>query len=579
VKKDLSLLGFLLPAIGLAALLLLASMRSTAVPLAGVARYPTVPFGETPPIPTSIPSPYPTNTPMPFPTSTPWPTSPGEPTDTPGPTAPGEPTETVPPDVEVVDVAVPVPPEPIPAPWVGVVDYLVENVYAQGIWQGVWIVNTNSSLYEQGLLRYRVFRANPVAEGDLRPVDPVDNVHIARPQCLVNGEWVYVPGTWYYNGTSSVVVDPSYYGSELIHYGPPGYPEEFDVLRRYHFAYVPEPAYPDATVWNFGALGECSDLGGGGEPTPAPPPPPTPPPPVPECPSCNVTVSPYGTLESPYLVPRETITLTWNCAHPPEASLAGYTMRAWAYDGSSWSVVANQDLGPYAPRQVILAVVPGLVYHARVTARFDVGGNEQGCCSGDTYFRYSMVMPPELGSPEARLDYYSDHDSDPSRGPNNPYRTTGPFMLWNFGEFLHAHPSAEWTHPAYPGWQARTDILKWRYRGSEIGGTRYPARCTPPAALSCDWQEEQPGPLTYLHLRWYKYLMAGESENLAAGGNLTWVYVTNPLTVSLSYDVQAETTWTNTETGFEVTWPAFTQTLTVTVDLKYVTTYRYDWPE
>jgi hypothetical protein len=278
-------------------------------------------------------------------------------------------------------------------------------------------------------------------------------------------------------------------------------------------------------------------------------------------------------------VPHEAITLTWDCAYPPEANLAGYTVRAWAYDGDSWSVVHSQEVSPMAPRQVALAVVPGLLYRGQVTARFDVAGDEQGCCSGDTYFRYSMVAPTDPGSPEARLDYYSEHDSDPYRGPDNPYRTTGPLLLWNFGEMLHAHPSAAWTHSTVPGWQPRTEILRWRYRGSAIGDTWHAASCAPPAASSCGWQEERPGALTYLHLRWYKVLLAGEAENLASGDDLTWVYVTDPLTVSMAYDVQAETTWRNEETGFEVTWPAFTRTLTVTVDLKVATTYRYNWPD
>jgi hypothetical protein len=272
-------------------------------------------------------------------------------------------------------------------------------------------------------------------------------------------------------------------------------------------------------------------------------------------------------------VPQESITLTWDCAYPPEADLSGYTVRAWAYDGSSWSAVYNQEVSPMAPRQLTLAVVPGLLYHGQVMARVDVAGSEESCCWGDTFYRYSVVVPPELGSPEARLDYYSDHDSDPSRGPDNPYRSTVPALLWNYGEFLHAHPSAEWTHSSFPGWQPRTDILKWKYRGSRVGDAWHPVRCTGAGDRSCDWQDEIPGRPAYLHLRWFKYLMPGEVENEAAGDNLTWVYTASPVPVALSYQVQAETTWTYTATGFQVTWPAFTTTLTVTVDLQYSTTY------
>jgi hypothetical protein len=147
-------------------------------------------------------------------------------------------------------------------------------------------------------------------------------------------------------------------------------------------------------------------------------------------------------------------------------------------------------------------------------------------------------------------------------------------MLWNYGEFLHAHPSAEWTHPPVPGWQPQTDILKWKYRGSKVGDVLYPARCEGARDSSCDWQEETPGQLIYMHLRWFKSLLTGETENQAVGDNRTWVYVTAPQVVTVSYQVQAETTWTNLQTGYQVTWPAFTTTLTVTVDLEYPATYR-----
>jgi|GEM_PF-2140911 len=587
MRKNFPVLAILLLATVAAGIAILGGLPSPAPAQASVLAHIIT---ETPD-PTHTPAPAtatarPTNTSLPWPTSTPRPTNtPGGPTSTPAPTDdPGDPTATpLPPDFEIVDVAAPVPPDPAPAPWVGVVDFLVENLYVNDVWQGVWVVNTNPSLYENRAVRMEQVQANPAAQGDRCPDSPADDVHITRPQCQVNGEWWYVAGAWYYNGTSDVAVDPDWYDEELFHYGHPEYPEEFDVLVRYHHAYVPEPACTGACAWNFGADYTCDQMpgggGGGGEtPTPTPPPPPPSPTPVPECPSCSMSVSPYGTLDSPYLTPREGLTLTWSCAYPPEAELAGYAVRVWAYDGSSWAIIATHDISPDAPRQLVLDVVPGLLYRAQVTARFDVGGAAQSCCSGDTYYRYSMVVPPDPGSPEARLDYYSDHDSDPSHGPDNPYRTTGSAMLWNYGEFLHAHPSAEWTYEVHPGWQARTDIRQWKYRGSKIGDTWYAATCTPPAARSCDWQEERPGILAYLHLRWYKHLQAGETANLAAGDGLTWVYVTDPLTVSIAYDVQAETTWRNEQTGFEVTWPAFTQTLTVTVDLQYATTYRYGWP-
>ena len=146
-------------------------------------------------------------------------------------------------------------------------------------------------------------------------------------------------------------------------------------------------------------------------------------------------------------------------------------------------------------------------------------------------------------------------------------------MLWNYGEFLHAHPSAEWTHPEVPGWEARTDIRQWKYLGSWIDGALLPAACAGTADPSCGWQEEVPGSPTYIHLRWFKYLLSGEVEN-EAHGDRTWVYTTEPLTVGLAYAVQAETTWTDQQTGYTVTWPAFTATLTVTVDLEYLSTYR-----
>jgi hypothetical protein len=77
-----------------------------------------------------------------------------------------------------------------------------------------------------------------------------------------------------------------------------------------------------------------------------------------------------------------------------------------------------------------------------------------------------------------------------------------------------------------------------------------------------------------MHLRWYKVLLPGETEGVAEGNERTWLYQTDPMTVTFSYQVRAETTWTHLETGTTVAWP-FTDTLTMTVRLRYLSTYRH----
>jgi hypothetical protein len=517
-------------------------------------------------------------TPSSVPTRTARPTAPGAPTAPPGPTAPpAEPTEPAPPDYFIVDVAAPVPPEPAPAPWVGVVDFLRRNICVThgGVTacQGDWIVNANPSLYENRNRRTEQLPINPASQGDMRPAAPADDVHVPRPQCLVNGQWIYVPGTWYYNGLSDVVVEAGWHDERFIHYGPPQYSVEFDVLVRYHRAHVPEPGYPGRTAWNFGALGECRDIGGGGggEPPPPPPPPPPPEPPPAGCPACYVNVVPAGTREDPSEAPWQTITLTWDC-QAEGGEPTGYVVRAYVPQGEEWVLRERRDL-PESARRAVLPVVPGFLYRAEVAALFDVGGSEQECCFGETYYRYYQELPTRTASLEARVEYWSEHDPDyPAHGPDNPYRTAGPFLNWNYGETLHAHPTAELVEPVPPaGWSAGTTLLRWRYRGSATNEW-HPARCDPPGAASCGWFEELPR--AYVHLRWFRHLLPGETEGVAAGDTRAWAYATDPLTVSLAYQVQAETTWTNTQTGFQLTWPAFTATLTVTVDLQYPTTYR-----
>jgi hypothetical protein len=533
--------------------------------------YPTIPL-ETIPPPTQTPQP--TNTALPMPTRTPQPTTtPGSPTELPQPTLTEEPEPTVPPNIEVVDVCDD-PPAPIPAPWVGVVDYLLENVYANGVCQGVWIANSNDSLFENSDARTRV-EANNVSEGDKRPADPADNVYIARPTCLANGQWVYVAGTWFYNGIAHVVTDPGVYWAELVHYT---YPEDFDVLRNHHHTSVPVPAYDSHTWWNFAAQYTCEQQGGPEPPQPPPPPPPTPTPPPAECPSCVISVSPAGSLEAPYLSQDRSLTLTWSCAHDPGADLTGYVVRVWANAGSEWLPFGEPHrIGPEEPRQVALEIPTDVLYRAQVEGHFNVNGNEEGCCAGDTYYRYSFEVEPPTHTAEARVEYWSEHDPDyPIHGPDNPYRTSGPLMNWNYGEVLHAHPTVEFENsaPPSPAWTVLTSILKWRYRGGTT--TRWhewhAAECNPPEAPSCDWQDELPR--QYMHLRWYKHLLPGETEGVAEGDSRQWVYATDPLTVTFSYQVQAETIWTNTQTGFQITWPPFTETLTMTVRLRYLSTYR-----
>lgn len=578
-KANIPLLALLL-ALGAAGLLGMLTQGGAPPALAGVPPEPSPtrtrrPTG--PPHPTAMRTPASTRTPAPTRPPTPSPT--GWPTATPSPTAePGAPTETpLPPHEQVVDVVWPVPPEPPPAPWVGVVDYLLGNVCAEykgtTVCQGEWIVNTNPSLYEDISKRTDDLPANLVLLGDMRPTEPDDDVYISRPQCLVNGEWMYAPGIWYHNGLSEVRVEDEPFDTKIVHYGPPTYPVEFDVLVRYHRAYVPEPAYSEDTAWNFGAHGTCEGVGDGGEPPPTPPPPPTPTPPPAECPACELVLSPEGTLESPYLSPWQRITLTWNCDYSPEAPPVGYVLRAWGYDGQDWVTVAREEFSPEAPRRATHDIVSGWLYHARVQALFEVQGQGVACCDDETYYRHALLLPTPVGAPEARLDYYSEHDRDPTRGPDHPYRSSGPAIRWNYGEFLHAHPSAEWSHPEVPGWDGRTDVRRWKYLGSWIDGALRQARCADRTDPSCGWQEEVPGEPVYIHLRWFKNLMRGEVEN-EARGDRTWVYATEPQTVGLVYALEAETTWTHRETGYTVTWPAFTTTLTVTVDLKYLSTFR-----
>lgn len=536
-----------------------------------------IPPGDTdPPTPPPTGTCPPTETSKPWPTSTPWPTS-GIATSTPLPTdAPGVPTETpLPPDTFIVDVAAPVPPEPVPFPWVGVVDYLRRNVCVtyggHTACQGDWIDNANPSLYENSLRRQHVDSADPISQGDMRPAEPDDDVHIPRPQCLVNGGWVYVPGTWYYNGLSNVVVEDNWHNEQLLTYGPPQFPVEFTVLVRYHRAYVPEPNYPGQTAWNFGALGECHGGGGGGEPPPSPPPSPTPAPTPASCPNCNVSIAPPGLPSIPYLTPWQDITLTWSC-HAESGSPIGYIVRVYTAGSGQWDLRYRDDL-PEDVRQLALPVDPGFLYRAEVTAIFDLDGTTTVCCSGETYYRYYQELPTGTASLEARVEYWSEHDPDyPNHGPASPYRTSGSVLAWNYGETLHVHPTAELIEPVPPaGWAAHTALLRWRFRGS-VAGEWHPARCDPPDAPSCGWFDESPR--TYIHLRWFRNIMPGEIEGVAVDDARTWVYRTDPTTVTLAYQVQAETTWTHTQTGLQLTWPAFTTTLTVTVDLQRPTTYR-----
>lgn len=206
---------------------------------------------------------------------------------------------------------------------------------------------------------------------------------------------------------------------------------------------------------------------------------------------------------------------------------------------------------------------------------------EQGCGGGRGFstlcqwYYTAATTPTIVPSLQARVDYYSERDRNPYRGPANPYRTGGPFMLWNYGEPLHAHPSATWTNPSYPGWSAETRIKAWRYRGSTT--TRFiPASCAVWNDPACGWHPEaSPVHLDYIHLRWYKYLRPGEREGQAAYDTAFWPYATNPMTVSFSYDVRAETTWTPTgDWGYTFTIP-FTQTLTMTVCLLRPVTRNY----
>ena len=515
------------------------------------------------------PTPTRTNTPIPSPTRTPPPSpTPGGPTLPPTRTPPpGQPTATPLPPGKVHDLDVcDDPPAPIPAPWVGVADYLVENrCVAEGTTThcyGVWIVNTHDSLYENRVRRGTQLERNPATQGDMRPETPTDDAHRLRPQCLMGGEWWYVGGRWYYNGTSRPIVDSHPYFSQIFK------PEPGLTIRvAYYHAYVPEPSYDAATAWNFGASYVCRDYGNPG-PTPVPPPPPPPPtPPPPACPSCTLQVThPEGSPGSPFLSPYQAVTLIWNCAGAP----AGYTVSIWASDGSPWALVRREEIPPTEQR-LSLEVLPGFLYRARVDAIFMVGGTRTACCSDDTYYRYSRVLPPTpVPDLHARVDYYSDHDSDPSHGPNNPYRTSGSSMHWNYGEVLHAHPSAQWDEPAYPGWRAETQILKWKYRGAITKDGWHPARCHPPGASSCGWQKELPR--SYMHLRWYKYLMPGETEGVAEGDERRWVYATDPMTVIFSFQVVAETTWIEETLGYSITIP-FTDTLTMTVRLRYPVTY------
>ncbi len=453
----------------------------------------------------------------------------------PGPTdEPGEPTETPGPEF-VVDIAAPLPPDPIPAPWVGVIDFLRQNVCVSHggttVCEGDWIANTNPSLFENRVIRREDVDANLVAEGDMRPDNPADDVHVARPRCLLNGEWWYVPGAWYYNGTSSAVVDEAVYRTVVQHYGPPEVPREeaFDVLVRYHYAHVPEPAYPGATAWNFGASGECKDLGGGGGgPTPTPPPPPPTFPPVPvDCPSCALSVSPLGAIESPYLVPSTSVTLTWVCSYP-SGDLTGYSARIWSYNGTQWSVVDQRDL---TENHWTVEVLSGFLYRAQVSARFDVGGEEQDCCSAQTYYRYSLEFTPPSLSPEARADYWSR--DDPGSSPEQPRHTTGAVLAWPWGQFLNIHPTAAFTltDPG-PDWQAQVRILRWRYRGS-LG-----------QEVTTAWYEETDPP-QYIHLLWTRYPHTTTLPD-------TWIYASEPQTVDVTYDLEVELILTYVPTGQEV---------------------------
>ncbi|MGC8875360.1 MAG: hypothetical protein ACP5SI_13060 [Chloroflexia bacterium] len=506
-------------------------------------------------------TPQPTAT-QPFaPTSTRTPTpsaTPGGPT----PPSPSAPPATPTPPGHHYELAVcDEPPEPIPAPWVGVADYLVENrcVREGGntYCYGVWIRNTNESLYENKSLRSLPLPAHPVSEGDHCPNQPLDDVHRARPVCTVGNDPVYVAGSWYYNGLSRPVVDPTPYAVAL--YRPePG----LSIRVSYHHAYVPEPAYDQATAWNFGADYVCRDHG---TPGPTPPPPPVPPTPTPSpaaCPTCSTWISPQGSLSLPYLLPSAAITLSWGCS----ASPAGYLLSVWASDGGAWWLVERRSTGP-AEHQVRLELVPGLIYRARVEARFSLGGAMASCCGAETYYRRSLLLPPhpvpQLG---VRLFYYSDHDPDPAHGPDNPYETTSPLIFWNYGEMLHVRPWATWEEPEEPGWRAETRLKAWRYRGSRTARGSFPARCRPQDAPSCGWQDAEQ--TRYMHLRWWRGLLPGEIEGETAGENRQWVYVTPPGEMSFAYEVRGETEWVHEESGYTVTFP-FTETLTVTVRLRY----------
>jgi len=516
------------------------------------------------------PVPPPTNTFVAAPTATARPTeTPGRPTATPS----LRPTD-APPLYEshVSDV----PPSPIAAPWVGVVDYLLGNVCLEHGGEtycfGQWIANSNPSLYEDRGLRENTSE-NGVSEGDRRPTSREDDVHIARPKCLVGSEWKYVAGTWYYNGLADVVVEPHPYGSQLVEYRYPTVPrgEEFDVLVYRHHAYVPTPAYPGATAWNFGADYTCEQ--GGGEPPP-PPPAPTPAPPPAGCPACSVMVFPRGTWASPYLSPLRAITVTWDYG-PAAAGFSGYTVSLFASDGSAWWLAGGPyDYSPGAPQRLGVEPQPGLIYRLLVQARFEVGGREGTCCEGETYLGYAVVLAQPVPSLGARVEYWSEHDRNyPFRGPGNPYRTSGAEMFWNYGEVLHAHPSAEWEEPEPPaGWSVRTEILRWRYLGSRTASGWHAAACARPGDGSCGWQEESRG-RRYLHLRWYKYLRSGEREGMAEGDSLRWVYATAPDPVSFGYEVAAETRWSYP--GREPIRLVFTETLTMTVDLQYPVSRRF----
>lgn len=192
------------------------------------------------------------------------------------------------------------------------------------------------------------------------------------------------------------------------------------------------------------------------------------------------------------------------------------------------------------------------------------------------YFGLGSV-PTETASLRARAEYWSEHDPNyPIRGPDNPYRTSGAHLQWNYGEVLPVHPTADWEEPTFPGWTANTRVLRWQYLGSTTSSGRHPAHCEPPDASSCSWQEENPR--RYIYLRWYKYLMSGETEGVAEGDSRTWVYRTDPVTVSLSYQVQAETVWTkDADPSHHLVYP-ITQDFTMTVRLRYLRTYDDRWP-